>query len=109
MVMSSQFWQIVIMDWFSAADMGAAEDEWHVPPSDEEAGEEWEPEPQRIIEMYNKLAKGESLPLQWTLPIGGRRSPSPEPDETEEAMEEDAKDEEKSEEKYGSYMFDVTL
>ena len=48
--------------------------------------------------MYNKLAKGESLPLEWCLPVGGRRSPSPDRDEAEESMEE-VKEEEKIEEK----------
>ena len=88
------------ISYFLQGEMGAGEDEWYVPASDDEgAGDEWEPEPQHIVEMYNKLAKGESLPLEWTLPIGGRRSPSPAKDETEETMEEELKEEEKIEEK----------
>ena len=80
--------------------MGSGEDEWQVPASDDEGGVgEWEPEPHYIMEMYNKLAKGESLPLEWSLPIGGRRSPSPDRDDAEETMEEEGKIEEKAEEK----------
>ncbi len=58
----------------------------------------WEPAPQDIKELYEKLAAGEELTLTWSWPRG-RRSPSPEP--AEESMEQDtAPKEVQKEEKY---------
>lgn len=46
----------------------------------------WEPPPAVIKDMYEKLARGEQLVLNWSWPAG-RRSPSPEP--REENMDTD--------------------
>ena len=66
---------------------------------DDDEGDDWQPEPNYILHMYNKLAKGESLALEWTLPVGGRRSPSPHNDDMEEDIDDASKEEEKMEEK----------
>ena len=77
-------------------------DEWLVECSDDEKyGPEknlWEPDPKKIVELYEKLAKGETLTLEWKLPAGGRRSPTPDREESEEVADEskdDAKEDEK--------------
>lgn len=69
-------------------------DDWCVECSDEEnygsssnQKGAWEPDPKIIVELYEKLAKGEKLELEWKCP--GRRSPSPEKKDTDgEKMEE---------------------
>ena len=43
----------------------------------------WEPSPAQIIELYEKVARGEPLELEWKCP--GRRDPSPEDVKPEKA------------------------
>ncbi len=57
----------------------------------------WEPSPEDIKRLYEKLANGEKLEIQWK--CKGRRSPTPErkadPMEAEQEVVEDSKSEEK--------------
>lgn len=61
----------------------ADENDWEIGCSDEEAFEltdektarNWEPSPEEIVELFDKLDKGEILQLDWQCP--GRRPPTP--------------------------------
>lgn len=79
-------------------EMGASDEaDWNVPCSDDEDGT-WEPTPEHIKEMYTQLAKGDMLALEWTVPIGGRRCPTPESEEAE-SQQEQLVDDDKTEDK----------
>uniref|UniRef100_A0A1A7XI26 PAXIP1 associated glutamate-rich protein 1 n=1 Tax=Iconisemion striatum TaxID=60296 RepID=A0A1A7XI26_9TELE len=73
---------------------GGADDEWELPYSDEEMEDpkNWMPAPPEIKRLYEILAKGEMLELNF-VPLPRRpptpeRTPSPERDEEEEAAKE---------------------
>lgn len=70
------------------------DDDWEIPYSDEEMEEpkNWMPPPAEIKRLYELLAKGEMLELNY-VPLPRRpptpeRTPSPERDEEEEAAKE---------------------
>lgn len=71
-----------------------ADDDWEIPYSDEEMEDpkNWMPPPAEIKRLYELLAKGEMLELNY-VPLPRRsptpeRTPSPERDEEEEAAKE---------------------
>lgn len=71
-----------------------ADDDWELPYSDEEMEDpkNWMPAPAEIKRLYEVLAKGEMLELNF-VPLPRRpptpeRTPSPERDEEEEAAKE---------------------
>lgn len=73
--------------------------EWELPYSDEEIEDPktWMPPPAEIKRLYELLAKGEMLELEF-VPLPRRpptpdRTPSPERDEEEEAAKERERDE----------------
>lgn len=70
------------------------DDEWEIPYSDEEMEDpkNWMPPPAEIKKLYELLAKGEMLELNY-VPLPRRpptpeRTPSPERDDEEEAAKE---------------------
>ena len=78
------------------------EEDWCVECSDDElygskdAKGKWEPAASDIIELYDKISKGQALTLEWK--CQGRRSPSPEKTEDAESAKDNsevAKEEEK--------------
>jgi hypothetical protein len=73
------------------------EEDWCVPCSDEETEDEskklWEPEPKKIIELYDKLCKDKVIELEWKNP--GRRALESEQEKThvEESLEQPEEEE----------------
>lgn len=64
-------------------------------------GNIWEPKPEDIKTLYQRLSSGENLELDWMCP--GRRSPSPEKLDDDTADLKDEPEEEKEEERYLSF------
>ena len=63
------------------------EENWCVDGSDDEEGQAktaWEPSPEDIVTLYNKISTDKVLELEWKCP--GRRSPSPEKMDTSESQ-----------------------
>ncbi len=70
---------------------GESDEEWGAECSDDDkyspTNEKgvWEPEPQDIKALYEKINNGETLILEWVCP--GRKSPSPEKMDLDEVVD----------------------